>query len=108
MIKVWEYSHLSHVNYFEPEVAKVFSKNLEKCIDTLNQVWDTENYACLEFALLWFQFERNKLEKLMQTRDEEFKEKLIESILKRDESVLLTTIFFLETYFFLKKIFANI
>ena len=107
-IKVWEYSHLSHVNYFEPEVAKVFSKNLEKCIDTLNQVWDMENYACLEFALLWFQFERNKLEKLMQTRDEEFKEKLIESILKRDESVLLTTIFFPETYFFLKKIFENI
>ena len=43
----------------------------------------------------------------MQARDEEFKEKLTESILKRDESVLLTTIFFPEMYFFLKKIFAK-
>ena len=106
MIKVWEYSHLSHVNDFEPEVAKVFQTNLEKCIETLNQVYDTENYVCLESALLWFQFERHKLERL-QARDEEFKEKLIESILKRDESVLLTTIFFPESYFFLEKIFAK-
>ena len=59
--------------------------------------------VCLASALLWFQFERNKLERLMQARDEEFKEKLTESILKRDESVLLTTIFFPEMYFFLKK-----
>ena len=62
---------------------------------------------CLASALLWFQFEINKLERLMQARDEEFKEKLTESILKRDESVLLTTIFFPEMYFFLKKIFAK-
>ena len=100
MIKVWEYSHLSHINYFEPEVVKVFRKNLEKCIEALNQVWDTENFVWLEFALLWFQFERNKLERLMQARDEGFKEKLIKSILKRDESVLMTTIFFPETNFF--------
>ena len=72
MIKVWEYSHLSHINYFEPEVVKVFSKNLEKCIEALNQVWDTEHYVFLEFSLLWFQFERNKLERLMQARDEDF------------------------------------
>ena len=63
-------------------MAKVFRKNLEKCIEALNQVYDTENYVCLESALLWFQFERHKLGRLIQARDEEFKEKLIESILK--------------------------
>ena len=45
MIKVWEYLHLSHINYFEPEVVKVFRKNLGKCIEALNQVWDTENFV---------------------------------------------------------------
>ena len=53
MIKVWEYSHLSHVNYFEPEVAKVCRKNLEKCIETPNQVSDTENcVSCICIALV--------------------------------------------------------
>ena len=65
MIKVWEYSHLSHVDYFEPEVANVCKKNLEKCIKALNEVWDKENYVCLATALLRFQFERSKLERLM-------------------------------------------
>ena len=36
----------------------------------------------------------------MHLKDEEFKKHLIESILRQDKSVLLTTIFFHEFFFF--------
>ena len=57
-------------------------------------------YVCLATALLWFQFERNKLERLMHLKEEEFKKHLIKSILRQDKCVLLTTIFFPEFFFF--------
>lgn len=40
MKKVWKYSHLLHVDYFEPKVGNVCKKNLERCIEALNEVWD--------------------------------------------------------------------
>ena len=56
-------------------------------------------YVCLATALLPFQFEINKLERSMHLKDEEFKKHLIESILRQDKSILLTTIFFHDFFF---------
>ena len=79
MIKTWEFSH--HVHHFPPANLSCCNcqEYLNLCIDTAREGWDNENFIflivhCIGFSII----EKN----LMSLKNEEYKEQLIESILR--------------------------
>ena len=82
MIKIWEFSQ--HVHHFLPADPSCCNcqEYLNLCIDSAREVWDNENYIFFDSALYRFQFHRKKLVCLMSLKNEDYKEQLIESILR--------------------------
>ena len=82
MIKIWEFSyHAHHFPALDPSSCDC-RNYLELCIDTAREIWDNENYIYFDSALYKFQFHRKKYLCLMSLRNEEYKEQLVESILR--------------------------
>ena len=84
MMKIWELSY--HIHHFPaPDVSSCNCRNyLECCIDTAKEIWDNENYIYFDSALYKFQFHRKKYMCLMSLKNEDYKELLVESILRRE------------------------
>ena len=55
---------------------------LNMCIDAAWDAWNTENYIYFDTALYRFQFHRKKYVSLMSLKNEDYKEQLVESILR--------------------------
>ena len=82
MIKIWEFS--DHIHHFLPDDKSCCNcqEYLNFCIDAAQEVWDNENYIYFDSALYKFQFYRKKRVCLMSLKNEEYKEQLVESILR--------------------------
>ena len=81
MIKIWEFSY--HVHHFPPVDGSCNCQEyLNLCIDAAQEVWDNENFFFFDTALYKFQFYRKKLVCLMSLKNEDYKEQLVESILR--------------------------
>ena len=82
MIKIWEYSH--HVLHISPDESFdcKCQEYLNIHIDAAQDSWDTENYIYFDTALYRFQFHRKKYVSLMSLKNEDYKEQLVESILR--------------------------
>ena len=82
MIKIWEFSY--HVHHFPLDDKSCCNcqEYLNFCIDAAQEVWDNENYIYFDSALYKFQFYRKKLVCLMSLKNEEYKEQLVESLLR--------------------------
>ena len=82
IIKIWEFSH--HVHHFPPVKLSCCNcqEYLDLCIDTAQEVWDNKNFIFFDSALYRFQYHRKKPVCLMSLKNEEYKEQLIESILR--------------------------
>ena len=82
MIKIWEFSY--HVHHFplDDKSSCNCQEYLNFCIDAAQEVWDNENYIYFDSALYKFQFYRKKRVCLMSLKNEEYKEQLVESILR--------------------------
>ena len=81
MIKIWEFSY--HVHHFPPVDGSCNCQEyLNLCIDAAQEVWDNENFFFFYTALYKFQFYRKKLVCLMSLKNEDYKEQLVESILR--------------------------
>ena len=81
MIKIWEFSY--HVPHFPPVDGSCNCQEyLNLCIDAAQEVWDNENFFFFDTALYKFQFYRKKLVCLMSLKNEDYKEQLVESILR--------------------------
>ena len=82
MIKIWEFSY--HVHHFPLDDKSCCNcqEYLNFCIDAAQEVWDNENYIYFDSALYKFQFYRKKRVCLMSLKNEEYKEQLVESILR--------------------------
>ena len=82
MIKIWEYSY--HVHHFPPPDPSSCncSTYLDMCIDALREVYDNENYIYFDSAIYKFQFYRKKCICLMSTKNERYKEQIVEGILR--------------------------
>ena len=50
--------------------------------DAARDAWDTENYIYFDTALYRFQFHRKKYVSLMSLKNEDYKEQLVEGILR--------------------------
>ena len=81
-IKIWEFSY--HVHHFPLDDKSCCNcqEYLNFCIDAAQEVWDNENYIYFDSALYKFQFYRKKRVCLMSLKNEEYKEQLVESILR--------------------------
>ena len=84
MIKIWEFSY--HVHHFPLDDKSCCNcqEYLNFCIDAAQEVWDNENYIYFDSALYKFQFYRKKRVCLMSLKNEEYKEQLVESILREE------------------------
>ena len=81
MIKIWEFSY--HVHHFPPVDGSCNCQEyLNLCIDAAQEVWDNENFFFFDTALYKFQFYRKKLVCLMSLKNEDYKEQLVESMLR--------------------------
>ena len=82
MIKIWEFSH--HFLHSSPD--KSFDCQCEKylnmCINAARDLWDNEKYIYFDTALYHFQFHRKKYLCLMSSKNEDYKEQLVEQILR--------------------------
>ena len=82
MIKIWEYSY--YVLHASPD--KSFDckchEYLNMCIDVARDTQDTENYIYFDTAPYRFQFHRKKYVSLMSLKNEDYKEQLVEGILR--------------------------
>ena len=94
MIKIWEFSHHSLHSAPNKSFDCQCEKYLNMCIDAARDSWDHENYIYFDTALYHFQFHRKKNLCLMSLKNEDYKEQLIEGILR---SVLF---FFIENDFY--------
>ena len=85
MITIWEYSY--HVLQFTPDDTSSCNcqEYLNLRIDAAQEVWDNENYIYFDTALYRFQFHRKKYICLMSLRNEDYKEQLVESILRGEK-----------------------
>ena len=82
MIKIWEYSnHVLHVSPDESFDCKC-QEYLNMCIDAARDAWNTENYIYFDTALYRFQFHRKKYVSLMSLKNEDYKNQLVEGILR--------------------------
>ena len=82
MIKIWEFSY--HVHHFPLDDKSCCNcqEYLNFCIDAAQEVWDNENYIYFDSALYKFQFYRKNRVCLTSLKNEEYKEQLVESILR--------------------------
>ena len=82
MIKIWEFSH--HFVHSAPDKSFDFQceKCLNMCTDAARDSWDNENYIYFDTALYYFHFHRKKYLCLMSLENEDYKEQLIEGILR--------------------------
>ena len=82
MIKIWEYS--SHVLHSAPDQSVDYQcqEYLNMYIDAARDAWETENYIYFDTALYRFQFHRKKYVSLMSLKNEDYKEQLVEGILR--------------------------
>ena len=82
MIKIWEYSHY----FFHSSLDKSFDcqckKYLDMCINAAQDSWDNEKYIYFDSALYNFQFHRKKYLYIMCLRNEDYKEQLVEKVLR--------------------------
>ena len=82
MIKIWEFSH----HFVHSAADKNFDCQCEKylnmCIDAAPDSSDNENYIYFDTALYNFQFHRKEYLCLMSLKNEDYKEQLIERILR--------------------------
>lgn len=84
MIKIWEFSHhVHHIPALDPSSCNC-KYYLQCCIDTAREIWDNENYIYFDSALYKFQFHRKRYVCLMSLKNEDYKEHLVESILRRE------------------------
>ena len=85
MIKIWEYSY--HVHHFSPPDPSSCncSAYLDLCIDALREVYDNENYIYFDSAIYKFQFYRKKYICLMSSKNERYKEQIVEGILRGED-----------------------
>ena len=87
MIKIWEFS----LHFLHSTVDKSFDcqckKYLNICIEAPRNSWDNENYIYFDTALYNFQFHRKKYLCLMSLKNEEYKEQLIEQILRGERYI---------------------
>ena len=82
MIKIWKFSEHVHHSSLADQSDCNCQEYLNLCIDTAREVWDNENYIFFDSALYRFQFHRKKLVCLMSLKNEDYKEQLVESILR--------------------------
>ena len=82
MIKIWEFSHHSLHSAPNKSFDCQCEKYLNMCIDAARDSWDHENYIYFDTALYHFQFHRKKNLCLMSLKNEDYKEQLIEGILR--------------------------
>ena len=82
MIKIWEFSHHSLHSAPDKSFDCQCEKYLNMCIDAARDSWDHENYIYFDTALYHFQFHRKKNLCLMSLKNEDYKEQLIEGILR--------------------------
>ena len=82
MIKIWEFSHHSLHSAPDKSFDCQCEKYLNMCIDAARNSWDHENYIYFDTALYHFQFHRKKNLCLMSLKNEDYKEQLIEGILR--------------------------
>ena len=82
MIKIWEFSHhflhLTADDSFDCQCEKY----LNVCIDAARDLWDNENYIYFDTTLYHFQFHRKKYVCLMSLKNEDYKEQLMERIVR--------------------------
>ena len=82
MIKIWEFSH----HFLHSTADKSFDcqseKYLNMCINAAQDSCDNENHIYFDTALYYFEFHRRKYLCLMSLKNEDYKEQLIEGILK--------------------------
>ena len=96
MIKIWEFS--DHFLHSAPDKSFdcPWEKYLNMCIDAARDFRDNENYIYFNTALYYFQFHRKKYQCLMSLKNEDYKEQLIEGILRVKDIY----IFFIENDFY--------
>ena len=82
MIKIWEFSHHSLHSAPDKSFDCQCEKYLNMCIDAARDSWDHESYIYFDTALYHFQFHRKKNLCLMSLKNEDYKEELIEGILR--------------------------
>ena len=82
MIKIWEFSPHSLHSAPDKSFDCQCEKYLNMCIDAARDSWDHENYIYFDTALYHFQFHRKKNLCLMSLKNEDYKEQLIEGILR--------------------------
>ena len=84
MIKIWEHSY--HVHHFPPPDPSSCncSTYLDLCIDALREVYDHENYIYFDSAIYKFQLYGKKYIYLMSTKNERYKEQIVEGILRSE------------------------
>ena len=79
MIKIWGCSY----HFLHSAANKTFDCQCENmCINAARDSWDNENYIYFDTALYYFQFHRKKYLCLMSLKNEDYKEQLIEWILR--------------------------
>ena len=88
MIKIWEFSH----HFLQLTADDSFDCQCEKYlnigIDAARDSWDNENYIYFDTALYHFQFHRKKYVCLMSLKNEDYKEQLVERILRGERSFI--------------------
>ena len=82
MINIWEYSdHVHHIKH-DKKIDCKCEKYLNMCINAARDSWDNENFIFFDSALYKFQFHIKKYVVLISTKNESYKEQLIEEILR--------------------------
>ena len=92
MIKIWEFSEHVHHSSLPDRNDCNCQEYLNLCIDAAREVWDKENYIFFDSALYRFQFHRKKLVCLMSLKNEDFKDQLVESILRGERQFFLCVV----------------
>ena len=82
MIKIWKFSEHVHHSSLTNQSDCNCQEYLNLCIDTAREVWDNENSIFFDIASYRFHFHRKKLVCLMSLKTEDYKEQLVESLLR--------------------------
>ena len=82
MIEIWKFSHHLLHSAADKNFDCQCEKYLNMCINAAPDSWDNENYIYFDTALYNFQFHRKKYLCLMSLKNEDYKEQLIQRILR--------------------------
>ena len=80
--EIWEFSEHVHHSPLPDQKDCNCQEYLNLCIDAARDVWDIEDYIFFDSAIYRFQFHRKKLVCLMSLENEDYKDQLVESILR--------------------------